>query len=189
MEENQKRDFLKKAIDFLEKFYTIVFKKIWPLWVGGIMLAVLNILFLLLSGNAWSITTGFAYWGAWIVGALGGDPGGWSYFQGGYREIGVGQCFWCNDLSLISLGVILGAFLSVLLSGQFKIKKIKTPKQATVALVGGIIMGYATRLALGCNIGAFFSAVPSLSLSGYVFGVFVVLGAWLGSKFLVRYLL
>ena len=182
MKENQE-------MSFLAKLYTVVFKNIWPLWVGGIILALLNTLYFMLSGTAWRITTGFAYWGAWIVEAFGGNPKGWYYFQGGYRSTEIEQCFFCNDLSMISLGIIVGAFLSVLLAGQFKIKKIKTPKQAVAALAGGIIMGYATRIALGCNIGAFFSAVPSLSLSGYVFGVFVVLGAWLGSKFLVRFLL
>ena len=45
-------------------------------------------------------------------------------------------------------------------------------------------MGYATRVALGCNIGSFFGAVASFSLHGWVFGVFVMVGAWIGSKLL-----
>jgi len=178
-----------QEMGLLKKLYTVVFKNIWPLWVGGVILAALNTVYLLLLGRAWRITTGFTYWSAWVVQAFGGKPQEWSYFVETGRQTEVEQCFFSNDLSLVSFGVILGALLSVLLSGQFKIKKIKTTKQAIAALAGGIIMGYASRIALGCNIGAFFSAVPSLSLSGYVFGLFVVIGAWLGSKFLVKFLL
>ena len=32
-------------------------------------------------------------------------------------------------------------------------------------------MGYGARLAMGCNIGGFFSAIPSLALNGWVFGL------------------
>jgi len=178
-----------QEMGLLERIYTVVFKNIWPLWLGGVLLAILNILYLLLLGKAWRITTGFTYWSAWVVRFFGGEPNEWSYFIETGRQAEVGQTFFTNGLSLLSFGIILGALLSVLLSGQFKFKKIKTAKQAIVAVLGGIIMGYGTRIALGCNIGAFFSAVPSLSLSGYVFGCFVVIGAWLGSKFLIRFLL
>ncbi|MFW5647507.1 MAG: YeeE/YedE thiosulfate transporter family protein [Candidatus Alkaliphilus sp. MAG34] len=50
-------------------------------------------------------------------------------------------------------------------------------------------MGYGTRLSFGCNIGAYFSAIPSLSLHGWVFGTFMFVGAWIGSKILFKYIL
>jgi uncharacterized protein len=66
-------------------------------------------------------------------------------------------------------------------------KKIKNKKQFLLALLGGIMMGYGTRLTAGCTIGAFFSGIPSFSLHAWVFGIFVMLGAWVGVKFLVRF--
>ncbi len=48
-------------------------------------------------------------------------------------------------------------------------------------------MGYGTRLAVGCNIGAFFSGIPSFSLHAWVFGIFVMLGTWVGVKILVKF--
>ena len=48
-------------------------------------------------------------------------------------------------------------------------------------------MGYGARIGLGCNIGAFYSGISSLSLSGWVFGVFLMLGAVVGSKLLVKF--
>lgn len=85
------------------------------------------------------------------------------------------------------LGIIIGAFFASLAASQFKIRKIKTYRQVIAAVLGGLLMGYATRVALGCNIGGFFSAVASFSLHGWVFGVFVMVGAWIGSKLLVKF--
>ena len=48
-------------------------------------------------------------------------------------------------------------------------------------------MGYGARLAGGCNIGALFSGIASLSLSGWVFAIFLFIGAFFGSKLLAKY--
>lgn len=48
-------------------------------------------------------------------------------------------------------------------------------------------MGYGAGLAMGCTVGAFFSAIPSLALNGWVFGVALAGGAYLGTHAL-RYL-
>ena len=41
-------------------------------------------------------------------------------------------------------------------------------------------MGYAAGLAIGCTVGSFFSSIPSLSLSGWVFGGSLAVGAFFG---------
>jgi hypothetical protein len=51
---------------------------------------------------------------------------------------------------------------------------------------GGVLMGYGAGLASGCNIGAFFSAVPSLGLNGAVFGSAVLLGSLAGLQIIKR---
>ena len=43
-------------------------------------------------------------------------------------------------------------------------------------------MGYGARLAEGCNIGAYFSAIASGSLSGYVWAIVAILGSYLGAR-------
>ena len=47
-------------------------------------------------------------------------------------------------------------------------------------------MGYAAGLAVGCTVGAFFSAIPSLSLSGWVFGIALAVGAFTGTQVIKR---
>lgn len=49
-------------------------------------------------------------------------------------------------------------------------------------------MGYGARLAMGCNIGAFISAIPFFSLHGWLFMLCSFLGAYVGSKVLLFYM-
>ncbi len=165
-------------------------KEQWTYYTGAIMLAILNTFLFIIAGKPWQITSGFTNWAAWIWRSMGGRPDQWEYFANNpARSEAMTQGFFTNTLSLMDAGVIVGALLAVLLASQFKFKKIKSYKQLVAALLGGIIMGYGTRISLGCNIGAFFSSIPSLSFSGWVYAVFAFLGAWLGSKILMRFLL
>jgi hypothetical protein len=50
------------------------------------------------------------------------------------------------------------------------------------AIIGGLLMGYGARIAYGCNIGAFFSGVASLSLHGWLWIVCALAGSVLGVR-------
>lgn len=171
------------------KLYEKLFKKPWPYWVGGIILALLNILLLITTGSPWKITTSFLYLGAGFLEKLGIDPKQWYYFNNYNNELSIGETFLNNGAVIMAGAMIMGALISVLFSSEYKFKKFKNKKQAIVALIGGVIMGYGTRLSFGCNIGAYFSAIPSFSLHGWVFGAFMFVGAWIGSKILFKYIL
>ena len=95
--------------------------------------------------------------------------------------------FLADGGSIRNLGIIFGALAATLFASQFKIKKIKTLRQVVAAILGGLLMGYGARLANGCNIGALFTAIASFSLSGWVFGAFLLVGAFIGSKLLAKY--
>jgi len=164
-------------------------KKPWPYWVGGIILALLNILLLFTTGVAWKISTSFLYLGSSILEKIGFNTSDWYYFNVYGNEINIGETYLNNSTIVMAVAIIVGALLSVLFISEFKFKKIKNKKQLVVALIGGILMGYGTRLSFGCNIGAFFSAIPSFSLHGWAFGAFMFVGAWIGSKVLFKYIL
>lgn len=171
------------------KGYERIFKKPWPYWLGGSLLALLNISLLALTGSSWRITSGFFYWGAYMLEKIGLRPREWHYFLVYSNGPKAGEGLLNNDASILNLAVIVGSLLAVLLSSEFKFKPLKNKKQAFFALGGGLVMGYATRISFGCNIGAYFSAIPSFSLHGWVFGAFMFLGAWIGCKLLYKYLL
>ncbi|HSV56545.1 MAG TPA: YeeE/YedE thiosulfate transporter family protein, partial [Magnetospirillaceae bacterium] len=83
--------------------------------------------------------------------------------------------------------LVAGALFATLAASGFKFKKIKGWRQALAAVLGGLLMGYGARIAFGCNIGALYSGIASLSLSGWVFGVFLFVGAIIGSRLLVKH--
>jgi uncharacterized membrane protein YedE/YeeE len=166
-------------------------KKPWPYWVGGILLGLLNVILLASSGISWQITSGFLLWGVGILEWFGLEPFNWEYFNHFkvyYESVLSNHNVFINQYTILNMGVIVGSFIATLLASQFKWKKIKSKKQVIFALLGGIMMGYGTRLVFGCNIGAFFSGIPSFSLHAWIFGIFVMLGAWVGSKILIRFL-
>lgn len=168
-------------------YYKKFLKEPWSYVGGAVVLGLLNIGMLAASGKAWGVTTPFSYWAAWIYQAIGGHPEKWFYFQQKAHSAALTNGL-LNDLHSVSnIGIIFGAFLATLLASQFKIKKIKSWKQVIAAILGGLLMGYGARIAFGCNIGALFSGVASMSLHGWVYWIFIFVGAWIGSKLLVKY--
>jgi len=177
-------------MDIKKNVYYIKFlKDPWPYTVGAVILGLLNIGMLAAVGKAWGVTTPFATWAGWIYQAIGGQPEKWFYFQQKGNAAALSGSF-INDLHSVSnIGIVIGALLATLLASQFKIKKIKSWKQVIGAVVGGLLMGYGARIAFGCNIGALFSGVASMSLHGWIYWVFIFAGAWIGTKILVKYLI
>ncbi len=158
----------------------------WTYVTGAVVLALLNAALLSSTGKAWGVTTSFAYWGGWAWQAVGGDPKSWLYFnevKPAFQKL----TLLGDPGTIINLGVIVGALLACLLAGQFKIKAVKSNRQIVAAILGGLLMGIGARLSFGCNIGSLFSAIPSMSLHGWVFMPFMFLGAFLGSRILVKY--
>ncbi len=174
----------------LSKLHNKIFKKPWTYLTGAIILAIINIIMLKATGSPWRVTSGFVYFGAWILEKLGFEPSKWYYFNtktDGFLK--AGESFIYNSFTIINIAIIIGALIGALSASEFKIRKIKSKKQMIFALIGGILMGYGSRLCFGCNIGSYFSAIPSFSLHGWVFAAFMFLGAWIGSKILIKHLL
>lgn len=166
-------------------------KKPWPYWVGGILLGLLNVILLALSGISWQITSGFLLWGVGILQRIGINPLEWEYFSHFdyyYDPVFATGNVFINKYTVLNLGVIVGSLIATLSASQFKYKKIKNKKQLILGFVGGIMMGYGTRLAVGCNIGALFSGIPSFSLHAWVFWIFSIIGAWIGVKIIIKFL-
>ncbi len=169
------------------KFYKSWFKNAWTYVAGAVLLSMFQIVNFTTTGNPWGVSGTLAVWGAWIYEGLGGSVDKWHHFSGSAMQATLDAGFLAHTGSIRNLGIILGALLATLLASQFKTKKIKSKKQIVAAILGGFLMGYGARIAAGCNIGALFSGISSLSLSGWVFAVFIFLGAITGSKLLVKY--
>lgn len=163
------------------------FKTPYSYITGAILLSIFQIVTFATTGNPWGVSGIFANWGAWIFEALGGSVDRWFYFSSPGAQAQLEAGFLNHAGSMRNIGIILGALFATLMASQFKVKKIKSKKQVFAAVLGGLMMGYGARIGFGCNIGALFSGIASLSLSGWVFGLFMLCGAIVGSKLLVKY--
>ena len=106
-----------------------------------------------------------------------------SIFAGGHSHANLQ-----STLPLLALdgGLLLGAVLSGALAGGLRFRWPRRSRDMAVALAGGIIMGWGIQTAHACNIGGILSAIPSLSLSGWVYLPSMLFGAWLGAKLFAK---
>jgi hypothetical protein len=180
---------LKIIWEKLEKnqYYAAIFKNPFTYVTGAVLLSVLQIALLATSGNPWGVSGVFTNWGAWLFEAFGGNVNQWFYFSSTGAQNTLDGGFLNDAGSIQNTGIIIGALAAALLASQFKFKKIKSLKQVIAAVLGGLLMGYGARLAFGCNIGALFSGISSLSFSGWVFALALLIGAFIGSKLLAKF--
>lgn len=125
----------------------------------------------------WYITTQEAQWGGWVLNKLGVENMNSIFFG---LDNGLPDP-WLNAPGFMSIGIILGAAVMALARREFK-WKVPNMESAIFAIVGGTLMGIGARVAMGCNIGAFFATVTNGDPSGWVFLFGMVIGAYVGVK-------
>lgn len=179
------KEFFKKISK--NPIYKKIMKDPLPYSAGAVLLAVFAIAHFIVFGSPWGVTSTFGVWGAKIMSYFGAEPENWRYFM---EHASLGKSYAKPLLqdggSLRNIGIIFGATLATLFASEFRIKKIRGKKQIFAGILGGFLMGFGARLAMGCNIGALFSAIAAFSLSGWIFAIFLLVGAIIGSKLLVK---
>ena len=68
-----------------------------------------------------------------------------------------------------------------MLAGDFQPKRPRV-SELLRNLLGGILLGWGSMLALGCTVGTLLSGIMAGALSGWVFAVFCVVGVLLGLR-------
>jgi hypothetical protein len=125
----------------------------------------------------WYITTQEAQWGAWVLETMGVDMRSNIFFG---LDNGIPNPL-INAPGLMSIGIILGAAVLALLRREFKFR-MPSMETAIFALVGGMLMGIGARIAMGCNIGAYFATVSNGDPNGWLFLIGMVGGGYVGVK-------
>ncbi len=150
--------------------------------IGAPLLALLNFATLLTAGHPWSITWGFSLWGAKAAHWMGWDPASSLFWSASFQHEALKSGILDDVTSLMDIGVLAGALIAAAIKGRFK-PSLRIPLRLLLAsAIGGLLMGYGARIAYGCNIGAFFSGIASMSLHGWLWIACALAGSALGVR-------
>ena len=92
------------------------------------------------------------------------------------------------QFSLIA-GIVLGAMVSAMLIGEFKVYYHVPMRQYISAFLGGIILALGSRMTPGCNVWHMFGGIPIMNMQSLLFLIGIFPGAYIGSKILVTFVL
>ena len=81
-------------------------------------------------------------------------------------------------------GVVLGAFCSALVSGNFRLRAFEDLHDMRRYLLGGALMGIGGVLALGCTVGQGMSGISTLALGSFIATAAIIVGGIFGVRYL-----
>mgnify|MGYP003867335323 CR=1 FL=1 len=152
--------------------------------VAALAIAVLALANLVVAGQPWGVVYGLGLWAAKGATALGVDLSGSAFWSAPGPAGHVRASLLVDYTSLSNIGIVAGAFVvAAWRSGGLAQTLPAYPARAWVAtLVAGFLLGYSSRLAFGCNVGAFFSGISTGSLHGWVWFAAAFAGSVLGVR-------
>jgi uncharacterized membrane protein YedE/YeeE len=172
--------------DHLRALHATVLGKGWSPLAAVTALVVLNIAAFLID-TPLGVTGELAAWAdraAGLVGLAAGPLLGTDTLAG--CNLSVGSAGVINATTLLDAGLVFGALVAALAAREFKVRMPRQRRRYVQSFAGGTLMGYGAGIGVGCTIGAFFSAIPSLGLSGWIFGVALLAGAGIGTQIIRR---
>lgn len=159
------------------------------LWVAAALVAGLALLNLIVAGRPWGIVYGLGLWGAKLAQAGGIDVAASSFWAAPGNAVRLQQSVLTDATSLTNIGLIAGAF------AVMRWRRTPDPQVArlshwswTIIVIAGLVLGYSSRMAFGCNVGGFFSGIATGSLHGWVWFAAGFAGSCLGLKLRPRLL-
>ncbi|MHC1719167.1 MAG: YeeE/YedE family protein [Clostridiaceae bacterium] len=164
---------------FSYRTYHKFFVERWSFMTGGILLAIVFVMIIITTGASWGVTGPFVNWAVALFQAVGinfTSPA----LQSGVDAVNKGLVY--DAGSLRNMGIIVGAALAMLSAGIFKFDFDFKFRDIILYIIGGLLMGFGARLAGGCNIGALYSGIANLSLSGWLFMASLCFGGIIGLK-------
>lgn len=169
-------------------------------WKCAVVLALIGSASVLLVGMPLGITTSYSKAGAMLLNSLAPElAAGVSYFKlvalnytpplgGGVLTGGPGPAL--DGVSLVQfpliIGILLGSAISAYRLREWRMRFSLPWRQVFSALLGGMLMGLASRMAPACNIWHLFGGLPILAIQSLLFLIGLLPGAWIGGLFFSR---
>ncbi len=151
---------------------------------AALALALLAIGNLIVAGQPWGVVYGLGLWAAKGAVALGADLSGSAFWSAPSTDAILYQSVLTDVTSLTNIGLVAGAFLvAAWRNGGLSQPLPRLPARAWVAtIIAGLLLGYSSRLAFGCNVGAFFSGISTGSLHGWAWFAAAFAGSAVGIR-------
>lgn len=160
------------------------FSKRW-VW-GAVFLAFFATLNLILAGQPWGVVYGFGLWAGKLSTAAGlFEPTTNSFWSQASQAKHLSESLLLDVTSITNIGILASAlWVSAKKTNSSSTDQSAplTAKQWVVGLTAGLVMGYSSRLAFGCNVGALFSGISTGSLHGWIWLPLAFAGTLIGLK-------
>ena len=154
--------------------------------IAGAGLALLAALNLLIAGQPWGVVYGFGLWGAKIATAAGVfDPTANAFWSQPGNFNALTQSAFLDVTTITNLGILAGALW--ISARKAPGAKPLTGKQWVIGLLAGFLLGYSSRLAFGCNVGAMVSGISTGSLHGWIWVAMAFCGSLIGVRLRRRF--
>lgn len=140
---------------------------------------VLSAYYFGITGTFWAVTGEFTRWGGHLLQAFGAQPESWGYF----KVIGLAGTPLDRVDGMMIIGMFAGCLSAALWANNVKLRMPQHRIRIVQAVVGGMIAGFGARLAMGCNLAAFFTGIPQFSLHAWFFMLTAAAGSWFGARF------
>ncbi|MCV2216998.1 YeeE/YedE family protein [Thauera sp. Sel9] len=150
-------------------------------WLGALLLAALYGLHLIVAGQPWGIVYGIGVWGAKIASALGWSPVGDPFWGVEPHATRLAEPLLADITSVTNLGLLYGALAASRWNGPADFR-LPSNRRLIAACVAGLVMGYSSRMAFGCNVGAYLGGIASASLHGWVWFALAFAGSIIGVR-------
>jgi hypothetical protein len=154
------------------------------LLIAAVAVALLALANLVVAGQPWGVVYGLGLWAAKGAASLGADLSGSAFWSAPANAERLEESLFTDVTSLTNIGIIAGALVvATWRAGGLSERLPQLPARAWVAAaVAGLAMGYSSRLAFGCNVGAFFSGISTGSLHGWAWFAAALAGSALGLR-------
>ena len=150
-------------------------------WLGALLLAGLYVLHLLVAGQPWGIVYGIGLWGAKIASAIGWSPVGDAFWGVDPHALRLAEPLLADVTSVTNIGLIYGALAASRWNGTPSISS-PSARRLIIASIAGLVLGYSSRMAFGCNVGAYLGGIASASLHGWVWFALAFIGSIYGVR-------
>ena len=154
------------------------------LCIAAVALALLMAANLLIAGQSWGIVYGFGLWAAKAATAIGAFDPTLNHFWSEPTNFNLlSQSILLDVTSITDIGILAGALLIATRKSATQKKAARvTGKQWIAGLIAGFLLGYSSRLAFGCNIGAMVSGISTGSVHGWIWVPMAFCGSLIGVR-------